>query len=71
MKPRLPGVIHALLGWYGAAFAPHVRERTPFHTLTSLTPGSFLATPWLWIGLALAVAFLLAAARLRRYRAPG
>ncbi|MFL5540048.1 MAG: ABC transporter permease [Longimicrobiaceae bacterium] len=64
-------VTHALIGWYGAAFAPYARERTPFHPLTSPAPGSFLATPWLWIGLALAVAFVLAAARLRRYRAPG
>jgi ABC-2 type transport system permease protein len=35
-----------------------------------LTPGPFLATPGLWIGLLFAAAFLLAAARLRRQRAP-
>ena len=35
-----------------------------------LTPGPFLATPGLWIGLLFAVGFLLVAARLRRQRAP-
>jgi hypothetical protein len=35
-----------------------------------LTPGAFLATPGLWIGLALAAVFLFAAARVRRYREP-
>ena len=35
-----------------------------------LTPGPFLASPGLWIGLVLAAAFLFAAARLRRQRAP-
>ena len=32
--------------------------------------GQFLATPGLWVGLAVAAAFLLAAVRLRRYREP-
>ena len=35
-----------------------------------LTPGPFLATPGLWLGLLFAAVFLLAAARLRRQRAP-
>ena len=35
-----------------------------------LTPGPFLATPGLWIGLLFAAAFLVAAARVRRQRAP-
>jgi len=34
------------------------------------TPGQFLISPGLWLGLAVAVAFLFAAARLRRYRGP-
>ena len=38
--------------------------------LTQLTPGRFLSTPGLWIGLAFAAAFLAAAVRLRRYREP-
>jgi ABC-2 type transport system permease protein len=35
-----------------------------------LTPGPFLATPGLWIGLLFAAAFLIMAARIRRQRAP-
>jgi ABC-2 type transport system permease protein len=35
-----------------------------------LTPGAFLASPGLWIGLVFAALFLLAAARLRRNREP-
>ncbi|HMF89036.1 MAG TPA: ABC transporter permease [Candidatus Angelobacter sp.] len=38
--------------------------------ITSLNPGKFFSTPGLWIGLAVAAAFLYAAARLRRYRGP-
>jgi ABC-2 type transport system permease protein len=64
-------VAHALIGWYGAAFAPAAREHIPFEPATALTPGRLLATPWLWIGLALAVVLVAAAVRLRRYRAPG
>jgi ABC-2 type transport system permease protein len=40
------------------------------HPLTSLTPGNFLSTPGLWIGLVVATIFLAAAARVRRYRGP-
>lgn len=39
-------------------------------SLTQLTPGNFLGTPGLWIGLAFAAGFLAAAARLRREREP-
>jgi ABC-2 type transport system permease protein len=35
-----------------------------------LTPGAFLATPGLWLGLVFAAVFLVAAARLRRLRQP-
>jgi ABC-2 type transport system permease protein len=38
--------------------------------LSQLDPAKFLSTPGLWIGLALAAAFLAAAVRLRRYREP-
>jgi ABC-2 type transport system permease protein len=38
--------------------------------LTQLDPVNFLSSPGLWIGLVLAVAFLAAAIRLRRYRGP-
>jgi hypothetical protein len=35
-----------------------------------LTPGKFLSSPGLWIGLVFALALLAAAVRLRRYREP-
>jgi ABC-2 type transport system permease protein len=38
--------------------------------LMHFTPGQFLISPGLWIGLALAAAFLAAAVRLRRYQGP-
>jgi ABC-2 type transport system permease protein len=38
--------------------------------LAQLTPGKFLATPGLWLGLVFAIAFFIAAIRLRRYRGP-
>ena len=40
------------------------------HPLTLLTVGKFLISPGLWIGLAVAAAFLAAAVRLRRYQGP-
>jgi ABC-2 type transport system permease protein len=42
----------------------------PTHPMTHITPDSFLRNPGLWIGLALAAAFLAAALRLRRYQGP-
>ena len=36
----------------------------------AITPGRYLSTPGLWIGLVFAVAFVIAAIRLRRYRGP-
>ena len=42
----------------------------PIDPGTHLTPGGFLASPGLWIGLAVTAAFLLAATRLRRLRGP-
>jgi hypothetical protein len=35
-----------------------------------LTPGTYLSTPGLWLGLLFAAAFVFAALRLRRYRGP-
>jgi ABC-2 type transport system permease protein len=48
----------------GSFIDPH------FIPVTQITPGRFLATPGLWIGLLFAAAFLAAAVRLRRYREP-
>jgi len=42
----------------------------PFHHGVHLTPGHFLMSSGLWIGLVFAAAFLWAAARIRRYREP-
>jgi ABC-2 type transport system permease protein len=55
-----------LLGFAPEAFAFDA------HTLRSvtLTPGRYLSTPGLWIGLVFAVGFVAAAIRLRRYRGP-
>ena len=44
--------------------------RVAMDPLTHLHPGQFLASPGLWIGFAVAAAFLAAAVRLRRYRDP-
>ena len=63
-------VQYRLIGWYGEAFLAPARERIPFNPLTSPTPGRFLGTPGLWIGLAVAALCLAAAVRLRRYREP-
>jgi ABC-2 type transport system permease protein len=53
---------------------PHVASTSPdmFPTdpMTHFMPGSFLSSPGLWIGLAIAAVFLAAAVRLRRYREP-
>jgi ABC-2 type transport system permease protein len=43
---------------------------TMMDVMAALTPAQFLSLPGLWIGLAIAAAFLAAAVRLRRYRGP-
>ena len=45
-------------------------DTLPMNPMTHVTPGRFLSTPGLWIGLAVTTAFLAAAVRLRRYREP-
>jgi len=42
----------------------------PTDPMTHIMPGNFLSSPSLWIGLAIAAAFLAAAVRLRRYQGP-
>jgi ABC-2 type transport system permease protein len=63
-----------LIGFAADAFDFNVPGSTPvdphFIPLTQLDPGRFLSSPGLWIGLAVAAAFLAAAVRLRRYREP-
>jgi ABC-2 type transport system permease protein len=57
---------HRLLGFAPEAFA------FTGHTIDSpqFTPGRYLSTPGLWLGLLFAAAFIAAAIRLRRYRGP-
>jgi ABC-2 type transport system permease protein len=43
---------------------------TVMEEMAALTPAQFFSTPGLWIGLAIATAFLAAAVRVRRYRGP-
>ena len=52
------------------AVAPMAPGRFPIDSAMQLTPGNFLSSPGLWIGLAVAAAFLAAAVQLRRYREP-
>ncbi|MBZ5548847.1 MAG: ABC transporter permease [Acidobacteriia bacterium] len=64
----------ALVGSRLIGDAPTVASTSPdmFPTdpMTHIAPGSFLSSPGLWIGLAIAAAFLAAAVRLRRYQGP-
>jgi ABC-2 type transport system permease protein len=61
---------YRLIGWFTQAFALWAKGNAPMDPLAPLTPGKFLSTPGLWIGLAVAAIFLAAAVRLRRYRGP-
>jgi ABC-2 type transport system permease protein len=63
LKDRLFGA-----GDTAFAFQPH--RGVAIDSLVQLTPGRFLATPGLWIGLAFAAAFVAIAVRQRRYRGP-
>ena len=54
----------------GGAEGSYPPGTLPMDPGTHLTPGRFLLTPGLWIGLAVTAAFLAAAIRLRRYRDP-
>jgi len=54
----------------GGAEAVAVPGGFPIDPMMQLTPGKFLSSPGLWMGLAVFAAFLAAAVRLRRYREP-
>jgi ABC-2 type transport system permease protein len=53
-----------------AAFAFQPHRGIAIDSLVQLTPGRYLTTPGLWIGLAFAAAFVAIAVRQRRYRGP-
>jgi ABC-2 type transport system permease protein len=55
-----------LMGFAPEAFAFNAHSINSPH----LTPLKYLSTPGLWLGLIVAAAFVVAAVRLRRYRAP-
>jgi ABC-2 type transport system permease protein len=63
-----------LLGFAWDAFNFTTPDGSPvdlhFIPVSLLTPGKFLSTPGLWIGLIFAAIFLAAAVRLRRYQGP-
>jgi ABC-2 type transport system permease protein len=65
---------YRLIGWFLQAFTLDTHGGPPidphFLPLTQLTPGKFLSSPGLWVGLVFAAIFLAAAVRLRRYREP-
>jgi len=63
-------VKYRLAGWFTQSFDFKGPGSDPSQPLTLLTPGKFLSTPGLWIGLALAAAFIAGAVRLRRDREP-
>jgi ABC-2 type transport system permease protein len=59
----------AMLGKRLMGFAPEAFDFNA-HTVPQLTPGRYLSTPGLWLGLVFAAMFIAAAVRLRRYRGP-
>jgi ABC-2 type transport system permease protein len=61
---------HRVAGWFTQSFNANAAGSDPNHPLSFLTPGKFLSTPGLWIGLILAAAFIAAAVRLRRNKEP-
>src|ERR1700738_5011298 len=63
-------VQHRLMGFAPHAFGFHGQGHPTIDSLSQLTPGTYLSSAGLWLGLVFAAAFLIAAARLRRYRGP-
>ena len=61
---------HRLMGFAPHAFGFHGEGHPTIDSLAQLTPGRYLSSPGLWIGLLVAAAFVFAAVRLRRYRGP-
>src|SRR5438445_903313 len=61
---------HRLMGFAPHDFGFDGQGHPTIDSLSQLTPGRYLSTPGLWIGLVVAAAFLAAAVRLRRYRGP-
>lgn len=63
-------VRHRLMGFAPHAFGFHGQGHPTIDSLSQLTPGTYLSSAGLWLGLLFAAAFIAAAVRLRRYRGP-
>ncbi|SRR5712692_10553499 len=63
-------VKYRLMGFAPKAFDFQGHTKPTIDSLSQLTPGRYLSSLGLWLGLAFAAAFLAAAVRLRRYRGP-
>lgn len=59
-----------IIGGGAPTNAMMARDVFPTNPMTHITPDKFLGSPGLWIGLAVAAAFLAAAVRVRRYQGP-
>jgi ABC-2 type transport system permease protein len=59
-----------LVGFAPSAFAFSLHRGVAIDSLVQLTPGRYLSTPGLWLGLLFAAVCIAAAIRLRRYRGP-
>ncbi len=59
-----------VFGFAPHAFAFEMHRSVAIDSLVQLTPGKYLSTPGLWLGLIFAAVFITAAIRLRRYRGP-
>jgi ABC-2 type transport system permease protein len=61
---------HRLMGFAPHAFGFHGGDHPTINSLSQLTPGEYLSSAGLWLGLLFAAGFVVAAVRLRRYRGP-
>jgi ABC-2 type transport system permease protein len=61
---------HRLMGFAPHAFDFHGEAHPTVDSLAQLTPGRYLGSLGLWIGLVVAVGLIAATVRLRRYRGP-
>jgi ABC-2 type transport system permease protein len=61
---------HRLMGFAPHAFGFHGGDHPTIDSLLQLTPGRYLGSASLWLGLLFAAAFIAIAVRLRRYRGP-
>jgi len=61
---------HRIMGFAPNAFDFHGQTNPTIDSVAQFTPGRYLTSPGLWLGLIVAALFLFAAVRLRRYRGP-